>query len=418
MRGRRLVLPILLLAGLGCRSAKTVPEPGAILLHVKCAAGVPTPDELRAWVYDDGGSLWTDVRIPATGPLVPVSAQDLGTILIAPGPVRGKLRLHIRGLVASARAADGTRTVDAPTNGDRTYDLVLEAAVPADDDGDDVPDSLDDCPGTSNPTQGGCPAVTPPDAGPEVGQPEAGADGPAPADEVAPPTDPVAEQAPDEPGADGLVDLPPDLLEGDLVVGRADAGADAGGDVRPDAAVDADASVKPDTSPDLKPDRRADGIDGGGVICVDGGVCSLLPQGSLCGDNSECGSGFCADGVCCTNACTGPCRSCNQPNNSGVCQGYAAGTDPEVECASGNTCNGVGACGPLPPPNLPNGQLCTVGTQCLSGFCTDGVCCENACNGPCQTCGTGACLQVKKADDIPECTGSMTCNPRGACVAR
>ena len=69
MRGTRLLIPFLFVAAIGCRSGKTVPEPGAVLLHVKCVAGSPTPDELRAWVYDDGGSLWDGMRIPASGPL-------------------------------------------------------------------------------------------------------------------------------------------------------------------------------------------------------------------------------------------------------------------------------------------------------------------------------------------------------------
>ena len=93
------------------------------------------------------------------------------------------------------------------------------------------------------------------------------------------------------------------------------------------------------------------------------------------------------------------------------------GSDPEAECPSGTTCNGVGACGQVAPPNLANGQLCVSDTQCQSGFCTDGVCCESACDAPCEACGTGACLPVKKADDVPECTDTMTCNPQGRCVA-
>ena len=99
-----------------------------------------------------------------------------------------------------------------------------------------------------------------------------------------------------------------------------------------------------------------------------------------------------------------------------VCQGYAAGSDPELECPS-SSCNGVGACGPA-TSNLANGSLCNTADQCTSGFCVDGVCCESACAEPCQACGTGTCLAVKKADDIPECTGAMSCNPRGGCVAK
>ncbi len=426
MRGGRLALLLLLATGQGCRSAKTVPEPGAVLLHVKCAAGAPTPDELRAWVYDDGGRLWDGVRIPPDGPLVVASAQDLGTILIQPGTIDGKLRVHVRGFVVGARVADGALRIDSPASGDRTYELLLEAAAPVDSDGDDVPDSLDDCLGAANPAQGGCPAPSGSEPGPDASFVEVGvADGPGDAPAV-----PVEAGAPLDLGddlgpdvatkRDSPVDLPPIISGPDAATDAGidlphDTASDAVADARADTAAVADVSVKLDTGVDG--DAAVDAIDAGSATCVDGGVCNL-PQGALCAASTDCASGFCADGVCCTNACAGPCRSCNQPSATGICQGYPSGTDPEIECQSGATCNGVGACGTAAPPNLANGQLCGSGTQCLSGFCTDGVCCDTACTSPCQACGTGTCLVVKKTDDPPECTGTMTCNPHGACVAR
>jgi hypothetical protein len=40
----------------------------------------------------------------------------------------------------------------------------------------------------------------------------------------------------------------------------------------------------------------------------------------------------------------------------------------------------------------PNGAACSAGDTCLSGVCNDeGVCCDTACDGPCQTCGSGTC---------------------------
>ena len=73
-RGKLLIpaavaIAVAALAG-GCRSGGTVPEPGAILLRVDLAAGAPTPDELRVYVYDDTGILWSDVREPAQGPQI------------------------------------------------------------------------------------------------------------------------------------------------------------------------------------------------------------------------------------------------------------------------------------------------------------------------------------------------------------
>jgi hypothetical protein len=439
LRSARLVIPLLFLAGLACRSAKSVPEPGAVLLKVKCPADAPTPDELRVWVYDDGGRLWDGVRIPAQGPLVVANPRELGTILIVPGVMRGKLRIHLSGLAAGARVLDGILTVDSLSAGDRTYDILLTAELPVDADMDGVPDLIDDCPTAANPVQGGCPAPVVPDAGiDEVtpldapaelppatldGRPGADAEdaadaavllGPDAAEEGDAPiggddaVTSVDEGWPDAPAESDLglpgIEAGPgmDAAKVDTLAAPLDAGSDGG------LAADLDSASAPDTLPDA-----ADGAGG----CVDGGECDK-PQGALCTTDAECASGACADGVCCTNACQGPCRSCNQPTATGICQGYASGADPELECQSGRTCNGVGACGPVPPPNLPNGQLCTSPSQCLSGFCKDGVCCDTACTTACMACGSGACQAIKRTDDVPECAGTMTCNSKGSCVAR
>src|SRR5262245_21156046 len=105
------LVPCLLLAGAvgvaGC-GQETKPEGGAVLLELTMTAAVTTPDEVRLSVYDDGGTLWKDERVPGTGALVAESPTRLGTVLIQPGTAQGKLRLHARGFAASARVADGT----------------------------------------------------------------------------------------------------------------------------------------------------------------------------------------------------------------------------------------------------------------------------------------------------------------------
>jgi len=71
--------------------------------------------------------------------------------------------------------------------------------------------------------------------------------------------------------------------------------------------------------------------------------------------------------------------------------------------------------GATPPPA---NQACTVGAQCASGFCVDGVCCDTACDGACQSCSqtgkVGTCSPVKNATD-DMCTGGSTCDATGAC---
>jgi hypothetical protein len=66
------------------------------------------------------------------------------------------------------------------------------------------------------------------------------------------------------------------------------------------------------------------------------------------------------------------------------------------------------------------GGPCTAGSQCDSGFCTDGVCCERAaCPGVCQACNTaaspGVCAAVLNATDPDTCTGANACGPSGLC---
>ena len=265
------------------------------------------------------------VVVAPDSPLVPESAQTLGTILLQPGESTGTLRIEVRGLASGVWILDGLLEVAPPERAQGTFVVVLGSMLPPDGDGDGVPDPIDDCPAVPDPQQKGCSSPT-------------------------------------------------------------DGGVDAG----------------PDAGPD------------GGPICGDGGC---APQGAACTSNTSCASGFCADGVCCANDCAGTCRSCNQPASNGLCLGYPLGTDPEMECTTGMTCNGAGACGKAPPPtSKANGELCGAAGECMSGFCTDGVCCNSACNAPCQSCSTGACQAVKSGQDVPECVSPKTCNSHGSCV--
>jgi hypothetical protein len=70
------------------------------------------------------------------------------------------------------------------------------------------------------------------------------------------------------------------------------------------------------------------------------------------------------------------------------------------------------------PPGKGNGVSCTGASECTSGFCKDGVCCNNACTQACNSCApTGMCTAIKSGQDDPECVAPMTCNNKGKCVA-
>jgi hypothetical protein len=148
-----------------------------------------------------------------------------------------------------------------------------------------------------------------------------------------------------------------------------------------------------------------------GLICGT----SPLAAGATCSSPAACASGSCVDGVCCDTACTGPCRACNLAGSVGTCTNVPGGTDPANECAGAALCDGAGACA-----LFPNGLGCTISSECASGNCVDGRCCNTACGGSCQACNVtgsvGTCTNVPAGTDpANECAGATTCNGAGLC---
>lgn len=69
-----------------------------------------------------------------------------------------------------------------------------------------------------------------------------------------------------------------------------------------------------------------------------------------------------------------------------------------------------------------NGQKCKLDSECQSGECVDGICCENACEGQCMTCNDtqkpGKCVPVadgSECDDGKHCTVDDRCQ-KGECI--
>jgi hypothetical protein len=241
-------------------------------------------------------------------------------------------------------------------------------------------------------------------------------------------------------------------------------------------------------------------------VCCTGMACGAKrAAGQPCDEPGDCASGFCSDDVCCNVACTGACVSCNQPEKMGECSPVAAGADdphdicredlPET-CGQSGFCNGQGGCARFAagtvcklgacegrekfvPPSVcdgegmcivgvaiscnpstcedgtcitacttntqcmapavcaggscgkrGNGQDCTSGDQCGSTFCVEGVCCESACGGACQTCALpnarGKCSPTPANANDPKgickdagaasCGNNGKCNGMGACA--
>lgn len=154
-----------------------------------------------------------------------------------------------------------------------------------------------------------------------------------------------------------------------------------------------------------------------------------LGLGEECTGGGECQSGYCSyeqhegTSICCTEACMAPCHSCfgdATGNSDGTCAPIAYYTDPYADCPYYQYCDGVGAC------RSEDGQACSSGANCLSGYCPedDLVCCDEACDGLCEGClghevdsyATGTCGDIYDwTDPEHECPDSRTCNGNGQC---
>jgi hypothetical protein len=157
-----------------------------------------------------------------------------------------------------------------------------------------------------------------------------------------------------------------------------------------------------------------------GTNSCDGMGSCKRDNGQACGMNAECSSGFCADGVCCNSACNDTCKSCNLAGTIGVCTlvpNDALDPTGPMPCNNPYRCDGQGACKGL------NSVSCTQASQCLSGYCVDGVCCNNVCNQLCRACSgmltggaNGVCSNVLNGTDPQNECPSGECNGVGMCT--
>lgn len=162
---------------------------------------------------------------------------------------------------------------------------------------------------------------------------------------------------------------------------------------------------------------------------------------SGCTANVECDSGFCVNGVCCNSACSGGCDRCDLDGREGVCTTVSKGSvgsrscglhlcsgesgecsigcESAADCVQGSYCVG-GAC----LARLPIGLVCDSASECESGFCVDGVCCDTACDGACVACsaaagGTldGVCRAMPEGRLDGDQCGPLLCSGEPGCRA-
>jgi hypothetical protein len=121
--------------------------------------------------------------------------------------------------------------------------------------------------------------------------------------------------------------------------------------------------------------RCANGLQDGDETGIDcGGSCGKC-LADACLADTDCASGHCVAGsqgnkVCCDQACTGTCMSCDQssvaPTLVGHCLPVIVGG--QGACPIGQGCSLQGLC---TTGALYNGN-CTADSQCISGFCYQG----------------------------------------------
>ncbi|MCC6648804.1 MAG: hypothetical protein IT374_24965 [Polyangiaceae bacterium] len=180
----------------------------------------------------------------------------------------------------------------------------------------------------------------------------------------------------------------------------------------------------------INTDPATECASGGDPGCARSGMCN--------------GAGACENNqgaVCAASSCAGgtytPPSTCNSggscvPGSPGTCGDYTCldATSCRTSCTDSSQCtNGKqcvnGACG----IGFGQGHVCSNNTECQSGQCVDGVCCNTPCAGACFSCNgstgqpAGTCAAVQTgldpdgdcADSGTPCGADGMCNGAGAC---
>ncbi|MFH0955212.1 MAG: hypothetical protein V1777_03855 [Candidatus Micrarchaeota archaeon] len=131
---------------------------------------------------------------------------------------------------------------------------------------------------------------------------------------------------------------------------------------------------------------------------------SLKTNGSSCSSSSECESGNCQNGICCSSGYT----CCTSAGNCGSDQTCGNNYHCETTSSSGaeNTSD-----------KLPNGEGCLEDSRCQSGYCVDWLCRATP-----TVCGDGICDHSEKFEenaciqDCVKCQQDSDCPPCVNCV--
>src|SRR6185369_14054860 len=82
-------------------------------------------------------------------------------------------------------------------------------------------------------------------------------------------------------------------------------------------------------------------------------------------------------------------------------------------------CNATQACDGMANCKKVTGQTCSQLTDCVSGQCQDGYCCNSSCTGACAACNVagslGSCTNVPSGQQTGACSGTQACDGMNGC---
>jgi hypothetical protein len=138
---------------------------------------------------------------------------------------------------------------------------------------------------------------------------------------------------------------------------------------------DKDGTCKPTALKATQLAGRCDDTNGncGGKCACDAAGACLRVQGEACSSNDECGTGFCADGVCCATTCDGTCMSCRSSDTGdadGTCAFIQVNVSDPGKCDETNGgCGTKCACGKYGECLRAGGEKCSFAQECTKGLC-------------------------------------------------
>jgi hypothetical protein len=161
--------------------------------------------------------------------------------------------------------------------------------------------------------------------------------------------------------------------------------------------------------------------DGGGEKSDGASASNGGPLGHSCGVGTDCNSGRCVEGVCCTTACADKCMSCLNANTAaldGTCAPIKAGLShggdctvaDQESCGFDGKCDGVGAC-----------RYWATGTNCAAESCIDGAGSSSYSSSRiCDGAGTCNAATPSTCGGTFRCSGAecrTTCSAPSDCIA-